>query len=67
MNRMDYLYKFRKCLQLDSVERLYEHLRDKIPASDQMMFLSAYDHRKAEIICGKMWDKVPAQAWGFVR
>ena len=67
MDRLGYLYKFRKCLKLDSVERVYEHMRDSIPDSDVMAFLSAYDHRKAEITCGKIWDKVPAQAWGMVK
>lgn len=67
MNRIDYLYKFRKCLKLDSVERLYEHMRDKIPDCDQLAFIGAYDHRKAEIIFGTVWDKVPQQAWGMVK
>lgn len=67
MDRLSYLYKFRKCLKLDSVEKLYEHMRDNIPEKEVMAFLSAYDHRKAEIICGKIWDKVPPQAWGMVK
>ena len=67
MDRKDYLFKFRKCLKLDSVERLYEHMRDKIPDSDQLAFIGAYDHRKAEIVFNTVWDKVPGNAWGMVK
>lgn len=64
--RTDYLYMFRKCKTLDTVEKLYEHKRDSISGDEIADFNGAYDHRKAEIIHGKLWDKVPASAWKFV-
>lgn len=67
MDRLDYLFKFRKCIKLESVERLYEHIKDKIPSNEEIAFLSAYDHRKAELHFGKIWDKVPPQAWSMVK
>lgn len=53
---------FRRCRTIDTVERLYEHKRDIVSSEHLSDFLSAYDHRKAEIYHGKIWDKVPASA-----
>ncbi|WP_440136651.1 Hha/YmoA family nucleoid-associated regulatory protein [Escherichia coli] len=29
-------------------------------------FESAADHRRAEIVSGKLWDKVPSHVWRYV-
>ncbi|HGW9135007.1 TPA: Hha/YmoA family nucleoid-associated regulatory protein [Escherichia coli] len=48
----------RPVIQRRCNERNEEHMVD---------FLGAYDHRKAEVIHGKIWDKVPASAWKNVK
>lgn len=58
---------FRRCRTIETVERLYEHKRDVVSSDQIGDFLSAYDHRKAEIYHGKIWDKVPASAWNNVK
>ncbi|EDD7544280.1 hypothetical protein BXI69_22755 [Salmonella enterica subsp. enterica serovar Enteritidis] len=65
--RSEFLYMFRRCRTIDTVERLYEHKRDIVSSEHLSDFLSAYDHRKAEIYHGKIWDKVPASAWWNVK
>ncbi|EAR5753110.1 hypothetical protein ERR74_21330 [Salmonella enterica] len=65
--RSEFLYMFRRCRAIDTVERLYEHKRDTVPEEHMVDFLGAYDHRKAEVIYGKIWDKVPASAWKNVK
>ncbi|MCM2803732.1 Hha/YmoA family nucleoid-associated regulatory protein [Escherichia coli] len=40
---------FRRCKTIDTVERLYEHKRDTVSSEHISDFLSAYDHRKAEV------------------
>lgn len=67
MKRLDYLLKFRRYMSMSTVERVYEHMRDNIPENEVMAFLSAYDHRKAELVMGQNFDKVPASAWKYIR
>lgn len=59
--------KLRKCYSLDSLEKIYERKRDRLSDSELADFLGAYDHRKAELTLGKLWDKVPASAWKYVK
>lgn len=66
MKKIDYLLKFRRYSSLDTLERVYEHMRYNVVAEDEMAFLSAYDHRKAELIMGKIYDKIPASVWQYV-
>ncbi|MBK0032569.1 hypothetical protein IBT47_09760 [Erwinia sp. S43] len=63
MIRKKYLLKFRKCQTLRTLEQVYEHMQGHIPSSELGEFEGACDHRRAEIIHGKLWDKVPASAW----
>lgn len=65
--RSEFLYMFRRCITIDTVECLYEHKRETVSSEHISDFLSAYDHRKAEIYHGKIWDKVPASAWRNVK
>ena len=61
--RTEFLFMFRRCRTIETVEKLYEHKRDVIASQHIADLNGAYDHRKAEIIYGKLWDKVPASAW----
>lgn len=68
LKRLDYLYMFRRCSSLESVEKLFEHKRNMdVPLGEYLEFVGAYDHRKAELIHQKLWDRVPAAAWKYVR
>lgn len=58
-----YLLKFRRYTTLETLEKVFDHLRDKVANDELDALLSASDHRRAEIIHGKFWDKVPASAW----
>ncbi|PWC10157.1 hypothetical protein B4923_17140 [Brenneria roseae subsp. americana] len=63
MTKLEYLMKFRRCSNLDTLERVYEHMQEKVPVTEQSEFESACDHRRAEIIHHRLWDRVPATAW----
>lgn len=63
MTRNDYLMQFRRCQKLVTLETIYERMKPTIPSPDLVSFESAADHRRAEIIHSKLWDKVPASAW----
>ncbi|MCW6016610.1 hypothetical protein K1Y38_28135 [Serratia marcescens] len=67
MEKQSFLFKFRKASNIDTLERMYEHMRDKVDDNDVAFFLGAYDHRKAELAVGRIFDKVPACAWKYVK
>lgn len=46
---------------------MYEHMRDKVVEEEVEFFLGAYDHRKAELSVGFIFDKVPASVWKYVK
>ena len=57
-----YLMKFRKCSSVDTLERVFERLRDKLTGHELDAMMSASDHRRAELRHKQLWDKVPAIA-----
>lgn len=66
MTRTDYLMQFRRYNNLKTLETIYDRMKAEVPARELFCFESAVDHRRAEIIHGKLWDKVPASAWKYV-
>ncbi|HBV4265984.1 TPA: hypothetical protein MDW71_005277 [Klebsiella pneumoniae] len=62
-----YLLRFRRCSSLDTLEKVFESLREKLTGNDLDAMMSASDHRRAEITHNKLWDKVPASAWKNVK
>ncbi|BAP58738.1 Hha/YmoA family nucleoid-associated regulatory protein [Candidatus Tachikawaea gelatinosa] len=59
MKKIDYLLKFRRCRTLNTLERVYNHMYHEIQINEKAYFVNAYNHRKEEIIIGKMLDKIP--------
>ncbi|EAM4732895.1 hypothetical protein KS504_004545 [Salmonella enterica] len=62
-----YLMHFRRCRTLDTLEKVFENLRDKLAGKELDAMMSASDHRRAEITHNTLWDKVPASAWKNVK
>ncbi|WP_067700507.1 MULTISPECIES: Hha/YmoA family nucleoid-associated regulatory protein [unclassified Erwinia] len=67
MTRHEFLLHFRRCSRLETLEKVYEHLIHTRPATLVDIIASAYDHRKAELITGRLYDRVPAAVWTFVK
>lgn len=67
MTRTDWLMKFRRCHALETLEKVYEHLCYTAAAAYLGDISSAYDHRKAELVTGRLYDRVPAHVWQFVK
>lgn len=66
MTKTDYLMKFRRHATAETLEKVFEHMRDNIPESELAEFFGAYDHRKAELKMQRLYDKVPASVWKIV-
>ncbi|WP_393970399.1 Hha/YmoA family nucleoid-associated regulatory protein [Kluyvera intermedia] len=67
MTRNDWLLKFRRHHTLDTLEKVYEHLSYTSTSSDSSEMTLAYDHRKAELVTGKLFDRVPKHVWQLVK
>lgn len=66
MTRTEWLYKFRRIHTLASLDKLYEHLSYTGEPSEDFAMTGAYDHRKAELSAGKLFDRVPKYVWHYV-
>lgn len=65
--KQEWLLHLRRCRSRDTLEKVIEHNSYKLNGFDLNMFMIAADHRLAEIITGKLYDKVPASVWSYVR
>jgi hemolysin expression modulating protein len=52
---------------MDTLEKVFDHMKNEVPDSDLAAFHGAYDHRKAELTMKKNFDKIPATAWKYVK
>jgi hemolysin expression modulating protein len=67
MNREDWLLKLRRCTSRETLEKIIEKNSYQLSAHELEYFNSAADHRLAEIIMGKLYDKIPAAVWKFIK
>lgn len=67
MTKKEWLLRLRRCTSSETLETVIEKNRYKLAADELEFFNAAADHRLAEITMGKLYDKVPASVWQFVR
>lgn len=70
MTALDYLLKFRKVNNLESLEKLYDHLNYSLTDDNDLINMyRAADHRRAELVSGgRLYDLgcVPESVWRYV-
>ncbi|EAO2873718.1 hemolysin expression modulator Hha [Salmonella enterica subsp. enterica] len=66
-SKNEWLYQLRKCSNKETLEKVAEFNRYKLSADELEHFNSAADHRMAELTMNRLYDKVPASVWQFVR
>ncbi|WIJ73124.1 HHA domain-containing protein [Providencia stuartii] len=67
MTKTDYLMRLRKCTTIDTLERVIEKNKYELSEDELELFYLAADHRLAELTMNKLYDKIPASVWKFVR
>ncbi|RAX27151.1 HHA domain-containing protein [Morganella morganii] len=67
MTKLDYLMRLRKCTSIETLERVIEKNKYELTDDGLEVFYSAADHRLAELTMNKLYDKIPASVWKFVR
>ncbi|WP_216782329.1 hemolysin expression modulator Hha [Candidatus Profftia tarda] len=67
MTKKYYLMRLRKCTTLYTLERLIEKNKYELSNDELETFYSASDHRLAEITMNKLYDKIPAEVWKYIK
>ncbi|HFZ8316833.1 TPA: hemolysin expression modulator Hha [Salmonella enterica subsp. enterica serovar Litchfield] len=66
-SKYDWLFQLRKCSNKETLEKVAESNRYKLSNDELEMFNSAADHRLAELTMNRLYDRIPASVWQFVR
>ncbi|EBS6151982.1 hemolysin expression modulator Hha [Salmonella enterica subsp. enterica serovar Inganda] len=67
MTKLDWLFRLRRCTSLDTLERVIDKNKYSLSDDELEHFYAAVDHRLAELIMGKLYDKVPPGVWKYVK
>ncbi|MBJ3814037.1 transcription modulator YdgT [Shimwellia pseudoproteus] len=71
MTVLDYILKFRKINNLESLEKLFDHLNYSLTDGQELINMyRAADHRRAELVSGgRLFDpgQIPKTIWRFVQ
>ncbi|EJH1737723.1 hemolysin expression modulator Hha [Escherichia coli] len=65
--KQEWLYQLRRCSSVNTLEKIIYKNRDSLSDAEREFFNSAADHRLAELIMGKLYDKIPKEIWKYVR
>ncbi|EEZ2101556.1 hemolysin expression modulator Hha [Escherichia coli] len=65
--KQEWLYQLRRCSSVNTLEKIIYKNRDSLSTSESESFNSAADHRLAELITGKLYDRIPKEIWKYVR
>lgn len=66
MSKSEWLFQLRRCTNRETLERVIERNKYSLCNDDLEAFNSAADHRLAEIVMGKLYDKIPVSVWRYV-
>ncbi|QNC65910.1 transcriptional regulator (plasmid) [Shigella boydii] len=59
--KQEWLYQLRRCSSVNTLEKIIHKNRDSLSNSERESFNSAADHRLAELITGKLYDRIPKE------
>lgn len=65
--KQEWLFHLRKCTRRDTLDKVIEKHLFELTDAELINFYAAVDHRLAEIITNKLYDKVPSTVWSLVR
>ncbi len=65
--RQDWLFQLRRCTSRETLEKVIEASQYRLTSDEIVIFNSAADHRLAELIMNRLYDKVPGEVWTYVR
>lgn len=66
-NKIDWLLQFRRYSTPETVEKMAERIAERLDSNEYLYFQSAVDHRLAELAMNRLYDKIPPEAWHYVK
>ncbi|MBC6559018.1 hemolysin expression modulator Hha [Citrobacter braakii] len=66
MTKMDWLHKLRRINQFESLEKIIEKKNYELSDAELAVFWGAVDHRLAELVMGRFYDRIPKYVWRFI-
>ncbi|HBQ6093745.1 TPA: hemolysin expression modulator Hha [Klebsiella pneumoniae] len=66
MTKHDWILRLRRCTSKETLEKIIDRNKYTLSADELEQFNAAVDHRLAELVMGKLYDKVPACIWKYV-
>lgn len=66
LTQTDYLYLLRRQSSIDTIDKIVERNESRLSSHQIGLLYGAADHRKVEIITGKLFDKVPKECWKLI-
>jgi hemolysin expression modulating protein len=63
---MELVRKLRRIHSKETLELVVAHM-EKLPSGQREVLRSAADHRRAELVTGQFFDRVPSYVWRYVR
>lgn len=67
MTKQDWLYKLRRCLTVETLDKIIELNQYRLSGNELAVFYGAADHRLAELTMKRLFDRVPASVWHLIR
>ncbi|HHQ7228698.1 TPA: hemolysin expression modulator Hha [Salmonella enterica subsp. enterica] len=66
-DKNDWLLRLRRCTSQETLEKVID--KNKYCLSDDELehFYATVDHRLAELVMGKLYDKIPPGVWRYVK
>lgn len=66
-SKMEYVRQLRRLYDAKHLEQVVDHMSNKLSAEEDFILQAAADHRRAEMALNRYFDKVPKEAWRYVR
>ena len=67
MTKMQWLRRLRCLTEVSSLEKIIEKKKYELSDNELGVFWGAADHRLAEILMNRLYDRVPQAVWRYVR
>ncbi|MEA1062953.1 hemolysin expression modulator Hha [Apirhabdus apintestini] len=67
MSKDNWLRILRRCNNIETLEKVIDKKNYELTDRELSVFWGAADHRLAELITGRLYDKVPTEIWKYVR
>lgn len=67
MSKTEWLFYLRKCHKINTLEFVIYRKAKYLSDYELMDFLSAADHRRAELVMGCLYDRIPKYVWHYVK